>query len=303
METVLKTVGLSKKYGSRYVVRGVNMKINKGDIYGFIGKNGAGKTTFMRVILGLSEPTEGSFELFGGISREEAGRKTGALIEAPGIYPNCTAKENMKRFALLKGADANSIDGILEFVGLGDVGNKKAGKFSLGMKQRLGIAVALLGDPEFLVLDEPVNGLDPTGIFEVRELLQRLNKDDGVTILISSHLLAELQKLATCYGVIEGGKLVKEMRQSDLEELCRPYIKVVVDDLKIALNVVVENYHAHDFEILPYNTLALYDLSKDIPQVAKMFSDANVTVLSINSCQGDLESTFISLMGGIKNEQ
>ena len=171
------------------------------------------------------------------------------------------------------------------------------------MKQRLAIAVALINDPSILILDEPVNGLDPTGIFEVRELLQRLNKEDNVTILISSHLLAELQKLATCYGVIEGGKLVKEMRQSDLEELCRPYIKVVVDDLKVALNVVVENYHAHDFEILPYNTLALYDLSKGIPQVAKLFSDANVTVLSISECQGDLESTFISLMGGIKNEQ
>ena len=214
METVLKTVGLSKKYGSRYVVRGVNMTINKGDIYGFIGKNGAGKTTFMRVILGLSEPTEGSFELFGGISREEAGRKTGALIEAPGIYPNCTAKENMKRFALLKGADANSIDGILEFVGLGDVGNKKAGKFSLGMKQRLGIAVALLGDPEFLVLDEPVNGLDPAGMKEVRDLIVKLNKERGVTVLISSHLLDELSKIVTRYGIINNGVLVDRTRRS-----------------------------------------------------------------------------------------
>ena len=219
METVLKTVGLSKKYGSRYVVRGVNMTINKGDIYGFIGKNGAGKTTFMRVILGLSEPTEGSFELFGGISREEAGRKTGALIEAPGIYPNCTAKENMKRFALLKGADANSIDGILEFVGLGDVGNKKAGKFSLGMKQRLGIAVALLGDPEFLVLDEPVNGLDPAGMKEVRDLIVKLNKERGITVLISSHLLDELSKIVTRYGIINNGVLVDELGAAEILSL------------------------------------------------------------------------------------
>lgn len=191
---------------------------------------------------------------------------------------------------------------ILHKVGLDPNNPTKVKNYSLGMKQRLAIAIALIGDPSILILDEPVNGLDPTGIFEVRELLQRLNRD-GVTILISSHLLAELQKLATCYGIIEGGKLVKELRQSDLEELCRPYIKVVVDDLKIALNVVVENYHAHDFEILPYNTLALYDLSKDVPTVAKMFSDANVSVLGISECQGDLESTFISLMGGIKNEQ
>ena len=169
------------------------------------------------------------------------------------------------------------------------------------MKQRLAIALALINDPSILILDEPVNGLDPTGIFEVRELLLRLNRD-GVTILISSHLLAELQKLATCYGVIEGGKLVKEFRQSDLDELCKPYIKVEVDNLKVALNVMVENYHSHDFEILPYNTLAIYDLSKGIPDVAKMFADANVGVLGISECQGDLESTFISLMGGIKNE-
>lgn len=222
-------------------------------------------------------------------------------MDSPALSTHLNALENMKSMGYSLGiTNEEKLKDILHKVGL-DPGNPaKVKNYSLGMKQRLAIAVALVGDPSILILDEPVNGLDPTGIFEVRELLQRLNKDDGVTILISSHLLAELQKLATCYGVIEGGKLVKEMRQSDLEELCRPYIKVVVDDLKIALNVVVENYHAHDFEILPYNTIALYDLSKDIPQVAKMFSDANVTVLNINSCQGDLESTFISLMGGIK---
>ena len=137
----------------------------------------------------------------------------------------------------------------------------------------------------------------------MRELLQRLNHEQNITILISSHLLAELGKLATCYGVIEGGKLVKELRSSDIDELCRPYIKVVVGDLKIALNVVVENYHAHDFEILPYNTLALYDLSKGIPEVADMFAKAHVPVINIYQCEGDLESTFISLMGGLGHEE
>lgn len=305
---VFETSHLTKKYGkNKVVLDDVSITVREGDIYGLVGRNGAGKTTLIRILLGLANPTSGEVRINGASSADALAyerKKIGSIVDSPALLTHLTALENMKSMGYSLGiTNEEKLKDILHKVGL-DPGNPaKVKNYSLGMKQRLAIAVALVGDPSILILDEPVNGLDPTGIFEVRELLQRLNKDDGVTILISSHLLAELQKLATCYGVIEGGKLVKEMRQSDLEELCRPYIKVVVDDLKIALNVVVENYHAHDFEILPYNTLALYDLSKDIPQVAKMFSDANVTVLNINSCQGDLESTFISLMGGIKNEQ
>lgn len=304
---VFETSHLTKKYGkNKVVLDDVNLTVREGDIYGLVGRNGAGKTTLIRILSGLATQTSGEVKINGATTADALAyerRKIGSIIDSPALSSHLTAIENMKSMGYAIGVtNEEKLKDILHKVGLDPNNPTKVKNYSLGMKQRLAIAIALIGDPSILILDEPVNGLDPTGIFEVRELLQRLNRD-GVTILISSHLLAELQKLATCYGIIEGGKLVKELRQSDLEELCRPYIKVVVDDLKIALNVVVENHHAHDFEILPYNTLALYDLSKDVPTVAKMFSDANVSVLSISECQGDLESTFISLMGGIKNEQ
>lgn len=297
METVLKTVGLSKKYGSRYVVRGVNMTINKGDIYGFIGKNGAGKTTFMRVILGLSEPTEGSFELFGGISREEAGRKTGALIEAPGIYPNCTAKENMKRFALLKGADANSIDGILEFVGLGDVGNKKAGKFSLGMKQRLGIAVALLGDPEFLVLDEPVNGLDPAGMKEVRDLIMKLNKERGITVLISSHLLDELSKIVTRYGIINNGVLVDELDAAEIKARGEHKLRIVADDAEKAAELL-KNEVGEATITVNGRAIEISVGAERSAELNKLLVQNGVAVSALYVTTDGLEKYFIERVGG-----
>lgn len=303
---VFETSRLSKSYRNKCVLDNVSITVREGDIYGLVGRNGAGKTTLIRLLLGLASPTSGEIKINGASSVDALGyerKKIGAIVDSPSLSKHLTAMENMKSVAYTLGINnEDKLKDLLHKVGLDPQNPQKVSTYSLGMKQRLAIAVALIGDPSILVLDEPVNGLDPTGIFEVRELLQRLNRDDRVTIVISSHILSELQKFATCYGILEGGKLVREMRQSDLDELCRPYIKVVVDDLKIALNVVVENYHAHDFEILPYNTLALYDLEKDIPTVAKLFSDANVNVLSITKCEGDLESTFISLMGGVSND-
>lgn len=303
---VFETSHLSKSYGKKVVLDNVSISVREGEIYGLVGRNGAGKTTLIRILLGLASQTSGEVKINGATQPDALNyerKKIGAIVDSPALSKHLTGLENMKSVAYAMGIDdEKSLVELLHKVGL-DANNKQLVKnYSLGMKQRLAIAIALIGNPSILVLDEPVNGLDPTGIFEVRELLTRLNREDNVTIIISSHLLSELQKLATSYGVLEGGKLVREMRQSDLDELCRPYIKVVVDDLKTALKVVVEHYHAHDFEILPYNTLALYDLAKDIPTVAKMFSDANVSVLSITQCQGDLESTFISLMGGVSNE-
>lgn len=298
---------VSKSYGKKKVLDNVSITVREGEIYGLVGRNGAGKTTLIRLLLGLASPTSGEIKINGASQNDALAyerKKIGAIVDTPALSKHLTAMENMKSVAYSLGVnDEAQLKELLHKVGLDPQNQQLVKTYSLGMKQRLAIAVALIGNPSILVLDEPVNGLDPTGIFEVRELLQRLNRDNGVTIIISSHLLSELQKLATSYGVLEGGKIVREMRQSDLDELCRPYIKVVVDNLKIALNVVVENYHAHDFEILPYNTLALYDLSKDIPTVAKLFSDANVNVFSIMQCQGDLESTFISLMGGVNNEK
>lgn len=304
---VIETSHLSKSYNGRKVLDEVSVTIREGDIYGLVGRNGAGKTTLIRSILGLVTPESGEIKINGALGKnalEFERHKIGSLIDSPALILHLNALDNMKAFALSFGRyDVARLRELLHTVGLNADDSLKVKNFSLGMKQRLAIAIALIGDPQVLILDEPVNGLDPAGIFEVRELLQRLNHEQRVTILISSHLLSELGKLATCYGVIEGGKLVKELRSSDIEELCRPYIKVVVGDLKVALNVVVENYHAHDFEILPYNTLALYDLSKGIPEVAQMFANANVPVVNIYQCEGDLESTFISLMGGLGHEE
>ena len=303
----IETSKISKSYHGHTVLDGVSITVREGEIYGLVGRNGAGKTTLIRSILGLCKPDMGEIKINGALGKsalEYERSKIGTLIDSPALIMHLSAMDNMKAFAQAFGRyDEAKLRELLHTVGLNADDNLKVKNFSLGMKQRLAIAIALIGEPQILILDEPVNGLDPAGIFEVRELLQQLNHDKGVTILISSHLLAELGKLANSYGILEKGKLVKELRSSDLDELCRPYIKVVVGDLKVALNVVVENYHAHDFEILPYNTLALYDLSKDIPTVADMFAKANVPVMSIYQCEGDLESTFISLMGGLHNDQ
>lgn len=302
-----QTTHLSKSFGAKKVLDDVNICVREGDIYGLVGRNGAGKTTLIKILLGLANPTEGQISINGATTSDALcyeRKKIGSIIDSPSLILHMTALDNMKAVALSMGKyDVEKLKDLLHKVGLDPNNPTKVKNYSLGMKQRLAIAIALIDDPKILVLDEPVNGLDPTGIFEVRELLQRLNRENRVTILISSHLLAELGKLATCYGVIEKGKLVKEMRESDLEMLCRPYIKVVVGDMKIALNVVVENFHAEDFEILPYNTLAIYDLSKSIPEVAGLFSNANCPIMSITQCEGDLESTFISLMGGLSNAQ
>lgn len=304
---VFETNRLCKSYGNKTVLDNVSMCVREGEIYGLVGKNGAGKTTLIRALLGLALPTSGEIKI-NGMSTEDAlcyeRKKIGSIIDSPSLLLHLSALDNMKAVAYNIGVfDENKLKGLIRKVGLDPDNTLKVKNYSLGMKQRLAIAIALIGEPNILVLDEPTNGLDPTGIFEIRELLHELNKEDNVTILISSHILSELQKIATSYGVLVDGKLVREMRQSDLNELCRPYIKVVVGDLKIALNVVVENYHAHDFEILPNNTLALYDLSKEIKDVITMFASANVPILSIEQCQGDLESTFITIMGGLNNEK
>ena len=230
MDTVLQTFNLSKKFGRKVALNNVNIKVQRGDIYGFIGGNGAGKTTLMRLSLNLAFPTNGKVELFGGEDFSTAGLRVGSLIEAPAFYRGLTAKENLLAFGSIVKADPNKADQLLERVGLADVGKKKAGSFSLGMKQRLGLAIALLGEPELVILDEPVNGLDPTGIRDVRDLLLEYNKQKGVTFLISSHLLDELSKIATRYGILNKGNLVEEVSAKELFERTRHRLQVVVDN-------------------------------------------------------------------------
>ena len=231
-EYVLRTQNLTKQFGEKTAVKNVSMQIKKGEIYGFIGKNGAGKTTLMRLVLGAAMPTGGSIELFGGEeSVNETRHRIGALLEYPCIYKNCTALENLRRFAILTGADTDELEDILDLVGLKGVGRKKAGQFSLGMKQRLAIGIALLGHPEFLVLDEPINGLDPAGIKEIRDVILALNQKKGVTFLVSSHLLDELSKIVTTYGIIKDGVLIEQITAKELEGRCRHHLKLRVDNI------------------------------------------------------------------------
>jgi len=302
-----ETSHLCKSYGSKKILDDLNISIREGEIYGLVGRNGAGKTTLIKILLGLAKPTSGTIKINGvetpdGLAYERS--KIGAIIDSPSFLYNLTAFENVKSMQIQLGKfDPKEIDELLYKVGLNPQDNLKVKNFSLGMKQRLAIAIALIGKPSILVLDEPVNGLDPTGIFEVRELLERLNHEDKITIVISSHLLAELEKLANSYGVIEKGHLVKEMRGSDLAELCKPYIKVAVEDFKSAMHVMLEHYHTEDFDILPYDTLAIYNAPGGIPEVVEVFSKNNIKITNITHCKGDLESTFINLMGGLSNEE
>ncbi len=242
MEYVLETNGLAKRYGLSKVVDGVDMHVRKGDIYGFIGKNGAGKTTVMKVVCGLIRSNGGSFKLFESDNVEEGRKRIGCLIENPSVFPHMTVKDNLAYYARLKNADRNKADELLDMVGLDSaVIKKKAGNLSLGMKQRLSIAIALLNDPEFLILDEPINGLDPEGIVEIRKLLVKLNEEQGITILISSHILGELEKMATRYGIIRDGKLIKEFDADELQNSSTGKMVIETKDFDKACKLLEEN--------------------------------------------------------------
>ena len=297
METVLKTNGIVKKYGSNTVLNGINMTINRGDIYGFIGKNGAGKTTFMRVVLSLTTKTEGEVEFFDHKTIEEVGLKVGSLIESPGLYKNASAYENLKRFSILYGADEDKIPEILEIVGLGKTGNRKVKNFSLGMKQRLGIAVALLGDPELLLLDEPINGLDPEGIKEIRDVIVRLNKEKHITILISSHLLDELAKVVTRYGIINNGVLIEEIEAKELKEKCKNKLIIESDNPRKAQEILTKIVPAKSISI----NSNLLEISSDIEKAADMNKELvnkGIAVSAIYINSDSLEEYFMRKIGG-----
>ncbi|HWL12988.1 MAG TPA: ATP-binding cassette domain-containing protein, partial [Ureibacillus sp.] len=252
-EYILKTNQLSKKYQDKMALNKVDLSIKKGSIYGFIGQNGAGKSTLIRLITGLAFPTDGSFELFGETNEREineARKRIGTIIEGPALYPNMTAVQNLEAHRLLKGIPGKECVGkTLALVGLQNTGKKKAKNFSLGMKQRLGLAIALLGDPEFLILDEPINGLDPMGVVEIRELLKKLNQEYGITILISSHILSELHLLATHYGIIHHGELLEQLTAQELNEKGQHYLHIKVDNSDKCASVIESKLATNNFEV------------------------------------------------------
>ncbi len=301
MEFVLKTRNLTKDFSGKFAVDKVNMNVHRGDIYGFIGENGAGKTTLMRMVCGLARPTDGVIELFGSHDLETQRRRTGCTIENPAIYPNMTAEENIETYRILMGIpDKSIIPNLLKLVGLQNLRNKKTKDFSLGMKQRLMIALALMDDPELLVLDEPMNGLDPMGIKEVRDLILKLNQERNLTILISSHLLDELSKIATCYGIISKGVLVKEFSSRELDALCRRSLKIVVDDTKKAEEVLSHQFAIKNFNISDH-TVELYDHLNEAGEINRALVQNGIRVDAIIPMEQNLEGYFMDLMAGKQN--
>lgn len=302
MNEIVRIEGLTKRYGEEIAVNEINMTIRQGDIYGFVGQNGAGKSTTIRMITGLGKPESGQMLLFGKDSKtnlENAQKRMGALIEGPCFYENMTASENMETQRKLLGVPGkNRSKEILQLVGLDYTGRKKAENFSLGMKQRLGIALALLNEPELLILDEPTNGLDPVGIVELRQLLRRLNEERGMTLLVSSHILSELEQIATKFGFIHRGRMLQEISAADLKAACRHYIEIVADDPDKAAYILVNQLHAQDFEVLQDGTIKLYEFLEDKRLVSKTLTDNNLIIEKFVQTTGTLEQYFTKLIGG-----
>ena len=305
-DIVLKTYNISKKYGNQVSNDKISITIKKGEIYGLIGKNGAGKTTLFRIITGLSHKSSGNLEMFGKSEEKDlntARTMIGSLIESPAFYKNMTARENLEVSRLVRNiAGKECIDEVLELVGLSDTNKKKVKNFSLGMRQRLGIANALLGNPKLLILDEPINGLDPMGIVEIRELLKKINKEKDVTILISSHILGELSELATNYGVINNGRLVEEISVKELKEKCRQYIEVIVDNPAKASTILEKELLITDYEILENNRIKIFSNLDSSGLINGTLSKNKVVVQKINLKGENLEEYFINKVGGINND-
>ena len=305
MEYVLSADGLSKSYRDFKALNGLSIHVPKGSIYGFVGKNGAGKTTLIRLICGLQQPTSGSFSLYGAghncvKDMEMARRRIGAVVETPSIYPDMGAIDNLKmQYRVLGIPSYSTIPELLELVGLENTGKKKAKHFSLGMRQRLGIAIALAGDPDFLVLDEPVNGLDPQGIIEIRELILKLNRERQITVLISSHILSELSRLATHYGFIDRGQMIKEISARELEAACRKCVRVKVSDIRILCRVLDDM--DIQYSVLE-NSQADIFAQVSVSRLDSALAEKGCELLSMQERDESLESYYVNLIGGGHDE-
>lgn len=302
MEYVLQTQQLCKKYGKFNALTDFTINVPKGSIYGMVGRNGAGKTTLIRIVTGLNNPTSGEFTLFGTKNTDAdilaKRRKIGAVVETPSLHPEMSAKDNLIQQTKALGISDEKLDEILNLVGLPNTGKKKAKHFSLGMRQRLGIAFSLVGDPDFLVLDEPINGLDPQGIMEVREMILKLNREKGITILISSHILDELSRLATHYGFIEQGRCIKEMSAEELEKVSRRSLHINVNDTQL-LAQVLDGMKA-EYRIYSPTEADIFTPMQVTPLVLAL-NEKKCFVNSMTEHHESLENYFMGLVGGVRN--
>ena len=302
---VLQTRSITKRYGAFAAVDNVSLTIRKGDIYGLIGRNGAGKTTLMRMITALTFANSGELEIFGQSSAKgqkglnSARKRMGSVVEMPALYPNMTAVQNLEYYRLLRGIpDKGVINKTLELVNLTDTGKKRFKNFSLGMKQRLGLALALLNNPDFIILDEPINGLDPMGIVEMRETIKKLNSEKSITFMISSHILSELSLIATRYGIIEGGRLIKELTASELQEQCQQCLSVKVDDTAKAAAILETALAVKKYKVVGGDELRIYDNYNDTAEVTYQLNASGVRVYGVAVVGDNLEEYFVSLVEG-----
>ena len=305
-EVILSTKNLTKKYSSTFAVNNINLEVKQGEIYGLVGKNGAGKTTLLRMITGQAFATEGGVTLFGettpeGLSRGR--RRIGSIIEIPSFYNNLTAEQNLEYYRLQRGIPGkNCVSEVLNEVGLNHAGKKKYKSFSLGMKQRLGLALALMNKPEVLLLDEPINGLDPFGIVEIRNLLLRLNQEKNITILISSHILSELSNFVTYYGFIDNGQLVKQISSEALSKECKRYLELKVDKVEVMTALLESKLGCTSYQVTPDYSIHLFDYMDQPSKISALAVNNGVGLYSILTKEINLENYFIQLVGGESND-
>ena len=300
--TVIKLRDISKKRGQTEILNHLNMTVYQKDIYGFIGQNGAGKSTTMKIIMSLIKETQGQLELFDSLDNQINRSRIGAIIENPAFYPYMTAYENLKYYVQYKGiVEINSIEKVLKMVGLENVRKKKYKNYSLGMKQRLGLALALINNPDLLILDEPLNGLDPQGIVELREILSHLNKKYGITMLISSHILGELEMIATRYGFIHQGQMIEEITAEKLQEKLKKYISLDVENIGLASITLEQKLHTENFKVMDDHTIYLYDFVNESSLVAATLIQEGVILNKMNISNVSLENYYLSLIKGVES--
>lgn len=290
-----------KTYQNKTILNDINIQLEKGRIYGFIGKNGAGKTTTMRIIAGLAHADSGQISIFGANKRkalEIARRNIGSIIEKPSLFLGMTAKNNLKALCILYGIKSkNRIHEILDLIGLSNTGNKKAKHFSLGMRQRLGIGMALINEPALLILDEPINGLDPDGIVEIRNLIKKINENSGVTILISSHILSELYLIVDHYILINDGKIVEQLSQQELNEKCQKYVLIRSGDTEIIKKILRDKLKTENFKPMDDGSVRVYDYTEDVMAVMNAFAGTGIDTNGISAAEDSLEEYFFKRIG------
>lgn len=305
MKDIIKTYNLSKKYGENYALKDVNLTVKQGDIYGLVGNNGAGKTTLLRLLTGQAKNYTGEFKLFDKSSDkdlEKVRKNTGTIIEAPSFYSDLTVKENMEYYRIQRGIpNKNKVLEYLKLVNLYTNRNKKFSSLSLGMKQRLGLALAVMNEPELLILDEPINGLDPSGIMGIRNLLLKFNKEKNITIIISSHILGELSNIATCYGFLSNGVLIEEISKEKLEEKCTSYLAVKVNNFKKMTALLELELGYKNYKVMPDGTIEIYDRSRNPEEVSNIAVKNGLGLTSIQEKSIELENYYMSLIGGVCN--